>query len=306
MLSGEPLVHLLAATRGDATNELSQVPDLASRLREIDVAARARWPGVRAVTVEAFFAHVGRHLPEQDALGALGQMHLSDLYLALACAMHDPFAITELQRAVLPPLVPVVARIADGTAQVEDVMQILMTKLLTEDGADEPKILQYSGRGPLGGWLRVAAVRAALSLRRKRVDEPHTGEQMLERVAQGGADLEIVHLRARYAADFEAAFHDTIRALQPRDRNLLHLHFIDGLTTDQIGLTYGVHGATTARWIGKARQTLFEGTKALLSDRLNLSAAEFQSLMGLLLSQLDISIRHLLAAEEHRRAGSWE
>ena len=149
-------------------------------------------------------------------------------------------------------------------------------------------------------------MRTALSLRRKRVDEPHTGDQLLATVPQSGADPEILHLRAQYAAEFEAAFHDTIRTLDARDRNLLHLHFIDGLTTDQIGLTYGVHGATAARWIGRARQTLFDGTKKVLADRLRLTHSEFHSLMGLLLSQLDVSIRHLLLAEESNHEDVFE
>lgn len=300
----EAVAHLLATARGDAAHELAQAPDLGSRLSELEAAARAQWPGVR-VAIPAFFGHVGRHLPEKKALVALGELHGPDLYLAFACAMHDPHAMSELERVVLPPLVPAVARVADDASQVEDIMQNLMTRLFTEDGSGEPKILQYSGKGPLGAWLRVAAVRTALSSRRKRVDEPQPEEQLLARIPEsGGADPEIVHLRAQYASEFEGAFHDTIRQLQPRDRNLLHLHFIDGLTTDQIGLTYGVHGATAARWIGRAREVLFEGTKTLLAERLRLTPSEFQSLMGLLLSQLDVSIRHLLADDE--RAGSFE
>ncbi len=113
--------------------------------------------GIRASRVDgaAFFAHLGRHLPEKQALGALGSLHTGDLYLAFACAMHDPLAMAELERQVLPPILPAVARVASEAGQVDDVMQSLKTKLLTQDGTDEPKILQYSGKGPLGAWLRV-------------------------------------------------------------------------------------------------------------------------------------------------------
>ena len=260
-------------------------------------AARAAWPRVD-VPADAFREHLARHLPDEGAEAALAQLHVGDLYLAFACGMHESHAIAELERLVLPPLVPAVARIAEELGQVDDVLQNLKTKLLMDDATGEPKILQYSGKGPLGAWLRVAAVRTALSMRRKRVDEPQTGERLLASVPESSDDPEIVHLRAKYAAEFEAAFQATIAQLEPRDRNVLHLHFLDGLTTDQIGLTYGVHGATAARWIGKARQTLFEGTKTLLADRLRLTHSEFQSLMGLLLSQLDVSIFRLLAASE--------
>ncbi len=303
MDSAEALARLLAATRGDATRELSDARTLVARLIEIDREVHARWPGIQ-VASEAFFEHLGRHLPSQGALAALSQMHVADLYLAFACANHDRAALKELEQNVIPPLTPAIARIADETIPLEDVMQNVMTKLLTsERTGEDPKILQYSGKGPLGAWLRVAAVRAALSLRRKRVDEPHTDEQLLAHVPQSGADPEILHLRAHYAAEFETAFQDTVRHLTPRDRNLLHLHFVEGLTTDQIGLTYGVHGATAARWIGRTRQALFDGTKTLLADRLRLSPSEFQSLMALLLSQLDVSIRHLLASSGMPDAG---
>lgn len=288
------LSALLSKTNVAARRELEGVADLEERLAAIDVVVRRQWAQI-SVNRMAFFEHVGRHLPEENALAALGRLHVTDLYLAFACAQHDVHAMTHLERVVLPPIYPAVARVTNDVVPVEDVIQVLMTKLLTDDAREEPKLLQYSGRGPLAAWLRVAAVRAALSLRRKKVDEPKTGEELLARVPEsGGADPEIVHLRARYASEFETAFSEAMQRLEMRERNLLYLHFVEGLTTDQIGLTYSVHGATAARWIGRARQQIFSMTKDILAARLNLSTAEFQSLVGLLLSQLDVSIRHLL------------
>ncbi|MEM9461696.1 MAG: transcriptional regulator, partial [Myxococcota bacterium] len=63
---------------------------------------------------------------------------------------------------------------------------------------------------------------------------------------------------------------------------------------DRIGAIYGVHRATAARWIARARAQLLEGTRAEFAARTSVSAEHCDSLFALMRSQLDVSLPGLL------------
>jgi RNA polymerase sigma-70 factor (ECF subfamily) len=59
---------------------------------------------------------------------------------------------------------------------------------------------------------------------------------------------------------------------------------------------YRVHRATVARWIAKARDTLVERTRDVLVHRLDAGPAEIASLLRLIRSELDASLRTMTRA----------
>lgn len=243
---------------------------------------RAAWPAI-AVSEAQLRAHLARlELPDEPH---------ADLYLACACAAGDPAAIAAFERAVLSEVGHFIARI-DGSPQFADeVRQALRERLLVAREGAPPRIADYSGRGPLGAWVRVAAVRTAIDLRRDADD--HGRVSTAEAIAH---DLspEVELLRARYQADYEAAVREALAALDSKERNLLRMHVVDGLTVDRIGLVYRVHRATAARWVQAVRQKLLDEVYRRLGERLRLSPAELDSLTALVQSQLRVSLTGLL------------
>ena len=101
-------------------------------------------------------------------------------------------------------------------------------------------------------------------------------------------------LRARHAGEFERALRDAFAGLDERERNLLRLHFLDGLGIDGLAPVFGVHRATAARWLAAARTRLHDGVIALLQARLDVDARELESLARVVRSELEISLRSLL------------
>ncbi len=93
------------------------------------------------------------------------------------------------------------------------------------DGA-APRIAQYTGRGALGPWVKVAAVRVALRLAERQESLAPGLESRL------GPDPELDYLRVRYRAAFSNALSEALGALGVEERNLLRLHFVEGLTID--------------------------------------------------------------------------
>ena len=59
-------------------------------------------------------------------------------------------------------------------------------------------------------------------------------------------------------------------------------------------MLYRAHRATVPRWIAAVRETLFEGTRAHLMERLSITTSEVDSVLRLIDSQLEISIEAVL------------
>jgi RNA polymerase sigma-70 factor (ECF subfamily) len=108
-------------------------------------------------------------------------------------------------------------------------------------------------------------------------------------------------MKARYQAAFRAAFEDAVRRLEPRDRNLLRLHHLDAVTLDQLAAMYGVHRATAVRWLSDVRRRLLADTRRSLRAALGVAEDELDSVMALIESRLDVSVRRLLASREGDR-----
>lgn len=224
--------------------------------------------------------------------------HAADLALARACASGEPAAVAEVERRLRGELAGALSRVGLTRAEIDEVGQIVRERLLVARPGATPKIGDYSGRGAFLGWLRAVIVRAGIDHRRSRArapDAPGSGEregddEPLLRIGDASDDPEIETLRARYAAPFRAALADAIAALPPDERNALRLSVAEGLSVDAIGGLYGVHRATAARWIARARETIAEETRRLLLERLGLQPSEVDSLVRLCRSRVDIGI----------------
>ncbi|MBK7864915.1 MAG: transcriptional regulator [Archangiaceae bacterium] len=280
----QTLIQSLAAPAADV-----ELDALQAQLEAVVKECREVWPAL-AVPEEAFLRHLAERLDVGGELvERLVAVHASDLYLACACALGLPAALAELERQLASEARRAIARV-DGAAHfVDEVHQRLRQKLLLEG-----KIAEYRGRGSLVHWLRATAVRDALKLKRsEKQHEPLNEALELERASVEDVELEII--RGRHASDFSAAFEASFAALSARERNLLRMHVLDALTIDQIGAFYRTHRTTAFRWLEAARHELARNIRRELQARLKLGGAELDSLMGVLRSRLDLSIRRVLA-----------
>ncbi len=220
---------------------------------------------------------------------------LADLYLAGACAAGVAHAVDSLVRGPLHAVTALLIRSGEPEAEVNDAAQALLAKL-TVGASGGGRIVQYDGRGNLRAWLRVAASRELLMLRRgkRRESTPLDGRDAIA-VVDPGSDPELAHLQRLYKDEFKAAFEEAFAALPPRERTLLRQQVIDRLTVLELAALHNVHRATVLRWLAATREALFESTGAALERRLSLKPEELRSLYRLVRSQLDVSVQRLLA-----------
>ena len=257
---------------------------------------REAWPEV-SLPDAVFIGHLADRAGAEGAR-SLGTLHGADLYLACACARLDPRALRAFDEKVLPAVSHALRKWDPSFGLVDEVEQTLRQRLLVAPAGFAPKIADYSGRGPLTKWLRAAAIRTAISMRRGGKKEVALEDEAIADWSTPLSDPELDFIKGRYRAEFGDAFRAAMASLTSQERNVLRLHLLDGLNIEQIGNLYGTHRSTVARWIARSREGLLEETRRRLGEKLSLGRAELESLMGLLRSQLDVSINRLLKKEQ--------
>jgi RNA polymerase sigma-70 factor (ECF subfamily) len=291
-LPPDPPVHLLFRQHLANRGPLPDDETLAKTLERVVAEARAAWPEV-VVPPEAFVVYLAERLPpEQDVMAALGGVQVADLYLACGCTRQDPTALETFERHFMSRLAAYLHRAEALPSFTDEVKQAVRVRLLVPDGEIAPRIASYRGQGPLVVWLRLAAVRLAVNLRRSGRREKAAEE--LDRVPARGADPEMLFLQRHYREELERAMEGALRSLPVRDANLLRLNFFERLSAEAIGAMHGVSGRTVHRWIAEIRERIVTETRRLLNQRVRLTDSQFDSVVGLVASELEVSVRRLL------------
>lgn len=266
-------------------------------------AADAPAPGedeLAAICTRAADAHPGLAV-EPAAIVALmarrGQRSAGDdgaaeLALACACVAGDPAALAILEQRYLDVVSAALAPMRLGRAVADEVTQEVREKLLLASGDERPRVERYAGDGKLRSLIHVMAVRSAISrLRRQRREHPLEAAGEL---AEPAADPELAFLQRTYRSAFKDAFEAALAELDERERNLLRLHLIGGVTLERLAAIYGVHRATVVRWLARARERALTGTRRRMGQALGLEPDELDSIMALIASRLDASISRVL------------
>ena len=195
-----------------------------------------------------------------------------------------------------------VARIDSSPAFLDELCQSLRDKLFVRAEGRAARILDYSGRGPLGGWLRVAAVRTARNLKRGPIVAPRTLEEEHESLlAAGSSDPELQLLKGHYGRELREALELALRSLPARQQTILRLHYVDGLNSAAIGKLYDVSGAAVRAWVKDIRTAVFIETRRRLAVTLRLAKDELGELMALVESRFELTLSRVLVAVTPRK-----
>jgi RNA polymerase sigma-70 factor (ECF subfamily) len=256
-------------------------------------AARRAFPAV-TVAAARFGAHVavlaGPAATEADLRGLRGD----ELYLARACADGDPAAIALFEERYFPEVDVAAGRLRAPRSLADDVKQMLRRGFFVAEPDRPPAIEKYAGRGDLRGWVRVSAVRELQRLLAREKRNVHVEDDRFFEAFAPASDPELGLIRARYERELKEALLVALAAIPERERALLRLHVLHGLSIDKIAELYGAHRATAARWLATARAGIFERTRAELSRRIGASESEVDSIIRLVQSKLEVSLNRVL------------
>ncbi len=278
----DAIVHARADGDGEAVDLLTDA--------YLDGAAA--WPSL-SLDVDEFVGAALAHGPPTAA----APLQAADLYLATCCCLHRPGAVEAfdgLHAAVFRSAIP--SRLRSGGLP-EDFTSVLRQRLFVGDGT--PLLSRYAGRGSLGGWLRVTVARAAISAVRKQASEDRQQASLPDLLGMMSAqrDPELDYLRHVYRDAFRQAFESAVEQLTERQRSLVHLSAVRGVSVRKLGKMYGVGHSTAARWVTQAVATLSAAVRTSLAAQLGTKPDELDSLMHVLDGSLELSVSRILAAK---------
>lgn len=246
------------------------------------------------VTDAALLQALLRIVPPSGELGALGAVRAAELTLALGCAEGHPGALAEFDRRFTPEVLQALRRLDPTSSFVDEALQVVRERLFLGSAQEPPKIASYAGTGPLAGWVCAVAVRVGLNLRRGGVPQVPLDERLAEGLALEAPGPELALLVSQSREAFQLAFRDALRSLKDQELNMLRLHYAGGLTLERLAEMYEVHRATVARWLARAREHVFEQTKLGLKARLQVDSGEFERVLSLVRSQLELTLSRAL------------
>lgn len=292
-----PLYDLVARTSAEAAARLGSPIDGEALLAACCAQAAEAWPGIEIAPADVVQL-LATKLAGDDPI-APTPAALTELHLALACARGDNAAVAAFDRAYLEVVPQALAGMKLPQATIDDVRAAVRDKLLLADGDRPPRILDYAGRGRLRGLVQVSATRTAID--RIRLEEREAELPARELAASGDVAMSLI--KAQYRAAFAEGFAKAVATASRRDRNLLRLHFLGGVTLEQLAQMYNVHRATVVRWLAAARDAVFAATREHVATAIAAPSDELDEMFDLVKSRVELSVERLLASVElsHRR-----
>lgn len=263
------------------------------------------WPSIE-FPPQAFVESIARCMNQSPSPKGvedwLKHLQAPDLYLAQACVHQVTQALVAFEHTFDKTLKSLAARFAKPPLTEEDLLQSLMEKLFVGNTDQPPKLASYAGQGFLENWLRVTATRTFLDITRasqsQQERERFFEEDKLAQLSEQALDLELEFLKQEYRTQFKTAFNKAIASLTAQERNILRQYLHGGLSIDQLGALYNIHRSTAARRLAKARRNLLVHTQQQLMSTLQISEDEYDSIMRLIQSRLEVSFHRLLRIDE--------
>jgi RNA polymerase sigma-70 factor, ECF subfamily len=254
---------------------------------------RATWPAVKLDLV-TFERRMQQLRPESRDLAA----RAGDLYLATACLAGDPAAVLAFEQTFVTPVPAQLTRASLSPQLRDELRQQLRIKLLVGPAA---QIAEYRGIGPLGGWVRICALRLALDLKIGTIaDRASEDVAALDSLMAADASSESRIDVHKHRTAFLSALHGALATLTPRQRTLLRLHFVDGTSIQALAVLYRVHRATVSRWLLAIRNQVIRHVRDEIGLALGASPSEARSLVRELHSNVGVSVQNLLDEETPR------
>ena len=281
--------ELLAALPAAPAEQLAADAELDATLEAALARVAAAWPWYQVDG--SLFALVAAGLDEGEASASvLAHRRWEDLALLSAFRGGHPEA-AGVVNSVLVPHVAAVVRARGAAADVaDDLVQDWLCRLLGPIEA-----VKYSGRGHLGAWLRQCVLHDWIDAARKASDVSLEAID-LDAYAAELVDLEADTVAARFRPHFRAAVTAAVATLAERDRTLLRLVHVDGLTARQAAAVLGVHRVSLQRRLGVVRRSLRTEVIAQLDGRFQLGAGAASSVLRAFAGRLDQTLTRLLVA----------
>lgn len=240
-----------------------------------DAAAQAFAEHPRFRVDEAGFRAHLKKAGKNDA-GRIAALNAPDLLLAYATLARDPAATAELDRRLVRAAKAAIGARAQDDDQRDELVQRVRDRVFV---GKPPRLAAYEGEGAVVKWIRVIALSVAVDARRRDRPEQQDGDTALLTLASNDANAEAALDHTRYRGAITDAFKAATAALDPKQRLILRMRYVDQVTAEDIGRALGVHRTNAMRALDKATNDLHAGVREHLRKTLGLTARQLDSLL---------------------------
>lgn len=230
---------------------------LTPKLAEFYERARAAEFGISTREFASLLdAIAAKHTPEAGYEDFCSTLRLEDLVLARACAAGHERAWEVFMRRFRDKLYDVARQITREDSAGRELADSVYADLYgtrTREGQRISKLISYSGRGSLDGWLRtVLAQEYVNTFRRQRrtVSLDEETEEGVQYAAENAEPAAPVHPL------LERATNEAVRSLAAEERFVLASYFLDQRTLAEIARALRVHESTICRKVEKLTKYL--------------------------------------------------
>jgi len=245
------------------------------------------WPGID-LAIQRFKEMANELDVAEDGLRAWS----GDFYLACAAGHGNRKAIAIIDERYVGRLDARIRRLGSTPAATADVLQVIRERLFA---GSRPRLRAYNAAGPLEQWIKVVGIRIAIDSHRAQ-SSGRASEVPLEMdTAAPVPDASLSLEKHQLKKAFEEALKTELTSLGKRDRTVLRLHVVEGVSIERIAAAYGVHRVTVARWIWTAGEIVLEGLRRHFRRHYGVVPSECDSMAHLVRSNLSLDLPRLLA-----------
>lgn len=228
-----------------------------TRFAELYTKSRAAEFGIEADEFLAIVREVGaKHSSTIGFDEFTTNLRVEDLALARACAAGNQRAWEVFMLRFREKLYDIARQITREDSSGRELADSVYADLFatkTREGRRYSKLLSYSGRGSLDGWLRTVLAQEYVNTYRKQ-----RRLVSLDQESEDGVQFQTVIAEPISPADFrlEKATDEALRSLDVNERFLLASYFLDGRTLAEIARALSVHESTISRKLDKLTNAL--------------------------------------------------
>ena len=240
-----------------------------------------------------------KYLPQasaEEAAAFCSSLRCEELVLARACAAGNERAWQEFIQRYQPKMRAMALHITRDVVHASELADSLFAELYgmgVRDGVRHSKLVFYTGRGSLEGWLRTVMSQEYINRYRKQKRNVSLDEQTEEGVQFTSPDP-----IPTPSADprLEAATDQALAELSAEDRYVLAAYYLDGRTLADIARTLGLHESSISRRLDRVAAALRKRILACLRER-GMSHAQATEALETDVRDLQLDIRKRLAQD---------
>jgi RNA polymerase sigma-70 factor (ECF subfamily) len=236
-----------------------------------------------------------------EAADFCGALRLEELVLARGCAAGNERAWQDFisrYRNKLHAMALHITRDAAHAAELADSLFADLYGVNTRDEVRHSKLVFYTARGSLEGWLRTVMAQEFINRYRKQKRVVSLDEQEEE-----GTQFVALNPQPVIASDarLEAATDEALAELSSEDRYVLAAYHLDGRTLAEIARVLGLHESSISRRLDRVTTTLRKRILACLRER-GMSHAQAKEALETDVRDVQLDLRARLAQDSGPKA----